>query len=128
MGVSTYMTGAIVPFGVINLHDWGHCFYGRSTCMTWDDTGARMTQDATVTDHISATTTYMIWCEEHSWCVNVLQKVHLYNLVFSFVCFLMLSFDLLCHRFYYIILSCTVVFSVLGYNCPCFAVVKHINK
>jgi hypothetical protein len=33
--------------------------------MTWDDISARMTNDARVTsDHISATTTYVMWREE----------------------------------------------------------------
>jgi hypothetical protein len=27
----------------------------------------------------------IIWCEEHLWNVNVLQRVHLYSLVFSTV-------------------------------------------
>jgi hypothetical protein len=37
---------------------------------------------ATLTsDHIGATITYMMWCEEHLWNVSVLERVHLYNLV-----------------------------------------------
>jgi hypothetical protein len=32
-------------------------------------------------DHISATMTYMMWCEEHLWNVILLQRLHLSNLV-----------------------------------------------
>jgi hypothetical protein len=48
---------------------------------------ARMTLD-----HINATTTYMMWCEEHLWNVSVLQRVHLSNLIFCFVTHFLHSF------------------------------------
>jgi hypothetical protein len=34
-------------------------------------------------DHISATTIYVIWREEHLWNINVLQRRHISNLVCS---------------------------------------------
>jgi hypothetical protein len=29
-----------------------------------------MAKDETISDHISATSTYMMWCEEHLWNVS----------------------------------------------------------
>jgi hypothetical protein len=36
-------------------------------------------------DRISATTTYVMWSEEHIWTVCVFQRVHFSNLIFTFV-------------------------------------------
>jgi hypothetical protein len=55
---------------------------GYSTWMTLDDISARMTKVATMTsDHISATTTYVMLREEHLWNASVLQRVYIPNLV-----------------------------------------------
>jgi hypothetical protein len=44
-----------------------------------------MAEDATVaSDHISATTTYVVWGEERLWNVSVLQRAHLSSLVIYF--------------------------------------------
>jgi hypothetical protein len=51
-----------------------------------DNSSARTGQDATMNrDRISATTTYVMWCEERLWNVGVLQGVRLSNLVLSSV-------------------------------------------
>jgi hypothetical protein len=51
--------------------------------VTCGNISARMTSDVTMTsDHISATTTYVIWREEHLWNTCVLQRVHPSNLLF----------------------------------------------
>jgi hypothetical protein len=34
-----------------------------------------------MTSDYSASTTYMMWHEEHLWNVSLLQRVHLYNFV-----------------------------------------------
>jgi hypothetical protein len=50
--------------------------------MSCDYKSARMTSDTTMTlDRISATTTYVMWCEEHLCNVGALQRVDISNLV-----------------------------------------------
>jgi hypothetical protein len=50
--------------------------------MAWDRLNARLVFHPSVTsDHISATTTYVMWHGKHLWNVSVLQRVHLFNLV-----------------------------------------------
>jgi hypothetical protein len=50
--------------------------------MAMDNTNARMAYGATMHwDHISATTTYVMWHEERFWDVGVLQRVLVSNLV-----------------------------------------------
>jgi hypothetical protein len=60
-------------FGELNLHDRGSLFLlGYSTCMTWDGISAKTAEDATATsDNISATTTCVMWRQEHLRNVNV---------------------------------------------------------
>jgi hypothetical protein len=57
---------------------------GRHCCATVarDQIRERITQDATMpSDHISVTTTYFRWREEHLRNVSVLQRVHLSRLI-----------------------------------------------
>jgi hypothetical protein len=53
--------------------------------MLWDHISATMVFDATViSNHLSATTTYVMWREEHLWDGSVLQRVHFSNLSTKF--------------------------------------------
>jgi hypothetical protein len=50
--------------------------------MTLNNISAAMIWDVTINrNHVSATTTYVIWREERLWNVRVLQRVRLSNLV-----------------------------------------------
>jgi hypothetical protein len=54
--------------------------HNKQDCMGWCK--ARMTYGPTIrSDRISATTPYMMGCEEHLWEVSVLQRVQLSNFV-----------------------------------------------